>query len=172
MQLIHTDGYFDREKWLAQGHLGIRFSGLCSRIPVTPALTSGLHHRLELGPQAFFFFYAHKWVQVKNFNNSILGSGLFSTKLPVGVTSSPLKEEISLYSIIRSKWLEKVIFPTLGLSSKMWQQVRGKTEDKCPTPWLGSWFLSKGGGSLWNEIAGRVTPHFPNDTGTVITLGK
>lgn len=94
------------------------------------------------------------------------------TKLPLGVTSALLKEEISLHSIIRSKWFEKALFSHPQLVIQNVTGSEGETEDKCPTPWLGSWFLSKGRGSLWNEIAGRITPHFPNDTGTIITLEK
>lgn len=118
----------------------------------------------------FSYFLLRYECKCKTFNNSILGAGLFKRSAPSGFTSSPLKEEISLYSIIRSKWFERVIFPP---PSSCHPKCGRKWEwNKSPTPWLRCWFLSRRRRRLQNKIAGRITLCFPNDTGTIITLEK
>ena len=85
----------------------------------------------------FSYFLLRYECKCKTFNNSILGAGLFKRSAPSGFTSSPLKEEISLYSIIRSKWFERVIFPPPS-----------SCHPKCGRKWQSTQQLRKLGESL------------------------
>lgn len=90
-------------------------------------------HCSEFLPQAFSLFFYSQMIRSAKLQQCHSGALAFSNaKLPLGVTSALLKEEISLHSIIRSKWFEKALFPTLCLSSKMWWEARVKQKINVP----------------------------------------
>lgn len=128
---------FDLRKWsdLLKVTQGFGSQGVPAGVSVTAALWHPYLHCIALNSfhKHFPCFSTHKWSGVQKLQQFNSGALAFSNaKLPLGVTSALLKEEISLHSIIGSKWFEKALFPTLCLSSKMWWEARVKQKINVP----------------------------------------